>query len=104
MKNRINRRDFLKTSAAFAGISVLSPGIVFGTKNNSAIRLGLIGCGNRGTRVASSFMENTDTQIVALADIFKDKLDIGREHFDKLCENKGFKKLENSHLFSGSKG
>ena len=81
-----------------------SPGTVFGTKANSAIRLGLIGCGRRGTSVASSFMNNTDTQIVALADIFKDKLDIGREHFDNLCEKKGFKKLEDSHLFSGSKG
>jgi myo-inositol 2-dehydrogenase / D-chiro-inositol 1-dehydrogenase len=49
----IQRREFIKSTAAISAATILKPSIVFGTKANSAIRHGIIGCGNRGTAVIS---------------------------------------------------
>ncbi len=46
------------------------------------MRLGLLGCGSRGTSVATSFAKNTSARVVALADIFPDQLAAGKAHFD----------------------
>ena len=70
----MDRRDFIKTTAAASGILFVKPSTAFGYQANSAVRLGLLGCGNRGTGVATSFAKNTPARIVALADIFPDKL------------------------------
>ena len=103
MDANFNRRTFLKSAAAAsATVTLLKPETVFGSRANSAIRLGLIGCGGRGTGVATSFMNNTDTRIVALADIFEDKILKGKEHFNKVNEEKGYPKIKKSHLFAGS--
>ncbi len=103
MESDVNRRFFLKSAAATsAAATILKPETVFGSSANSAIRMGLIGCGGRGTHVASSFMNHTDTRVTALADLFDDKLQMGKEHFNTLNEEKGYPKLKKSHLFSGS--
>jgi predicted dehydrogenase len=104
MRDKINRRNFLKTASAIVGFTIVKSKSVLGTPANSKIRLGLIGCGNRGTYVASSFMEHTDTQIVAIADLFEDKLMKGKEHFNRICRSKGYPELKDSNLFLGSKG
>jgi len=52
--NKIQRRTFLKQAAAISTISFLSPRIVFGTQANSAVRIGIIGCGSIGTAVLTS--------------------------------------------------
>ena len=48
MTNRTDpdRRDFVKTAAA--GLLILKPATVFGSQANSAVEVGLIGCGGRG--------------------------------------------------------
>ncbi len=69
----MNRREFLQTGTA-CGLLLLKPSTAFSYQANSAVRLGLLGCGNRGTTVATSFSNNTTAQVVALADIFPDKL------------------------------
>ena len=103
MESNVNRRTFLKSAAATsAAATILKPETVFGSGANSAIRLGLIGCGGRGTHVATSFINNTDTRIVALADLFEDKLLKGKEYFNKLNEEKGYPQIKKSHLFAGS--
>jgi predicted dehydrogenase len=103
MKTRIKRRDFLQSSASVtAAFSVLRPQTVFGSSANSAISLGLIGCGNRGTHVAKSFMSTTDARVVALADLFQVQLRKGAQTFNTLAVEKGFPKIANSHLFLGS--
>ncbi len=79
----MNRRQFLQTGTA-CGLLLLKPSTAFSYQANSAVRLGLLGCGNRGTTVATSFSNNTTAQVVALADIFPDKLALGRTHFDQL--------------------
>src|SRR5215470_679398 len=47
----MNRREFLQTGAgALSAMLVLNPRTVFGSEANSAVRVGLLGCGNRGAR------------------------------------------------------
>jgi myo-inositol 2-dehydrogenase / D-chiro-inositol 1-dehydrogenase len=81
----IGRRDFVKTTtAATAGFMFIRPETAFGTQANSAVRLGLVGCGGRGINVAENFVEHTNTRVVALADLFQDRLDAGKKRFDEM--------------------
>jgi len=80
---------------------LLEPRAAFGYEANSAVRHGLLGCGNRGTSVATSFSQNTSAQVVALADLFIDNLAAGREHFDKLNASLGRQPIESKLLFHG---
>ena len=99
----MQRRTFLKNTATISAFSILKPGIVFGSKANSAIRLGVIGCGNRGTAVTSSISANTNTNIIAIADLFDDKLLTAEKNFNQLNANKGFPSLNKQHIYQGSK-
>src|ERR1035441_8322561 len=86
----MNRRKFLETgSAAAAGLLLMKSRTAFGYQANSAVRHGLLGCGNRGTSVATSFAKNTSAQVVALADLFPDQLATGREHFNQVNASLG---------------
>ena len=80
---------------------LLNPRAAFGYEANSAVRHGLLGCGNRGTGVATSFAKNTSARIVALADLFADNLAAGREHFDKLNASLGQPAVDGKLLFRG---
>src|SRR6201982_1732400 len=80
----MNRRKFLTNATAASGLLILKAKTAFGYQANSTVRLGLLGCGNRGTAVATSFVKNTPAHLVALADIFPDKLALGKQHFDEL--------------------
>jgi len=55
----INRRNFVASTAAISALTILKPSTVFGSRANSAIRLGIIGCGNRGTAVISNMVNKT---------------------------------------------
>ena len=79
----------------------MKPATAFGYQANSAVRHGLLGCGSRGTSVATSFAKNTAAQIVALADIFPDQLAAGREHFNQLNTSLGHAAIDEKHLFRG---
>ena len=98
----MKRRQFLQTgSAAISGMLLLKPRAVFGYEANSAVRHGLLGCGNRGTSVATSFSKNTTAQVVALADLFPDQLAAGKDHFDKLNASLGRSAIDSKLLFRG---
>jgi predicted dehydrogenase len=97
----MNRREFMETGAAAAGLLLLKPATAFGYQANSAVRHGLLGCGNRGTAVATSFAKNTSAQIVALADLFPDKLAAGREHFNQVNAGVGAQPIADKLLFHG---
>jgi myo-inositol 2-dehydrogenase / D-chiro-inositol 1-dehydrogenase len=96
----MNRREFLQTGTA-CGLLLLKPRTAFSYQANSAVRLGLLGCGNRGTTVATSFSQNTTAQVVALADIFPDKLALGRSHFDDLNTSLSRQPIDEKLLFHG---
>ena len=96
----MNRREFLQTGTA-CGLLLLKPSTAFGYQANSAVRLGLLGCGNRGTTVATSFAHSTTARVVALADIFPDKLALGRSHFDDLNTSLSCPRIDEKLLFHG---
>ena len=102
MMTQMNRRDLLKTTAAAAaGIMVLKPSTLFGYQANSAVRLGLLGCGNRGTSVATSFAHSTNTHIAAIGDLFPDRRDRGKAHFNDLNQSLGQPALDPNQIFVG---
>jgi predicted dehydrogenase len=77
-ENSTSRREFLKTSAlvgsALAAPAIL-PGNLFAKANSDTLRIGLVGCGGRGTGAASQAL-NADPNVVlvAMADVFEEQL------------------------------
>jgi myo-inositol 2-dehydrogenase/D-chiro-inositol 1-dehydrogenase len=70
-----SRRDFLKTTAAAAGI-LASQGLVANAHaaGSDTIKVGLIGCGGRGSGAADNVLHAAKgVSIVALGDAFKDR-------------------------------
>ena len=99
----MKRKFFIKSSAVISAAMVLKPGIVFGSRINSAIRVGIIGCGSRGTAVISSMSKHTSTHITAMADIFTDRLTASTPVFNKLNADKGLPPIAATNMFQGSK-
>jgi predicted dehydrogenase len=68
----MGRRGFL-TAAAAASVTFVSPKAVRGDEANSAIEIGLIGCGGRGTWIADLFNKHGGYKFVGGADYFENK-------------------------------
>ena len=101
-RGHMNRREFLQTgSGVVSGMLLLNPRAVFGYEANSAVRHGLLGCGNRGTGVATSFAQNTSARVVALADLFADNLAAGQAHFNQVNASLGQPAIDSKMLFRG---
>jgi myo-inositol 2-dehydrogenase / D-chiro-inositol 1-dehydrogenase len=96
-----DRRRFLGTTAAVAAALFIRPELVRGTRANSAIRVGLLGCGGRGTEDAENLLDTGGARVVALADLFQDQLDAARAHFDQVQQAKGYAALDAKQLFVG---
>jgi myo-inositol 2-dehydrogenase/D-chiro-inositol 1-dehydrogenase len=56
---------------------------------NSAVRVGLLGCGGRGSTHLETILKNTDARVTALADMFPDRLDKAKQFVDQLSSAKG---------------
>jgi myo-inositol 2-dehydrogenase/D-chiro-inositol 1-dehydrogenase len=102
-KHKIGRREFLGSAAAAAGLMIIKPELLRGTAANSAVRLGILGCGGRGTAVGTGFIDNTNTRVVALADLFADQLVTAQKYFDEHQKAKGYPAIDPSQLFKGPK-
>ena len=100
---KVGRREFMGTAAAAAGFMIIAPQLVRGTAANSAIRVGLLGCGGRGTADATYTIETGKARLVALGDLFQDKLDEAKAHFDKFQKAKGIPAIERGLMFRGPK-
>jgi myo-inositol 2-dehydrogenase/D-chiro-inositol 1-dehydrogenase len=99
----VGRREFVGVATVAAGVTILKPSLVFGTQANSAIRLGLLGCGGRGRNVMGSFLENTSAVLTAVGDMFQDNLDAGRQKLDEVSAKLGKPAVDASRLFRGPK-
>jgi predicted dehydrogenase len=81
-----SRRDFLRTGAAAGGALAAGLGFVpaVHARGNDAIKVGVVGCGGRGTGAAENICEAAGTsynvKIHALADVFEDRLKNCREN------------------------
>ncbi len=99
------RRNFVKKAATIgAGVTILPASTVFTYAANSALGLGIIGLGGRGTYDGGEFLNNTDVRIAALHDVFEDKVKAAQANFDRKCEAKGYGKIPESNLFKGHRG
>jgi len=100
----VGRREFVGlAAAATAGLTILKPSTVFGTQANSAVRLGLLGCGGRGTAVASSFLQNTGAIVTALGDVFQDNLEQSAGRLSAVSAKLGKPFADAAHAFRGIK-
>src|SRR4026209_676008 len=79
----LSRRQFLKESSLAATGAAVAASFPFVLTGQAAeiqpIRVGRIGCGGRGTGAAANVLEAADNvKIVAMADLFKDRLESSR--------------------------
>ncbi len=102
-ERQIGRREFLGCAAAVASLMIIRPELVRGTAANSAVRLGILGCGGRGTAVGAGFIDNTNTRVVALGDLFADQLATAQKYFDEHHGAKGYPAIDSAQLFKGPK-
>lgn len=76
----MSRRDFLKASAASAAVLLSSSAMAYAqgaaAKGSDVIRVGVIGCGGRGSGAALDCISSAPgVKIVALGDLFQDRLE-----------------------------
>ncbi len=88
------RREFLKTSAAL-GAALAAPAMlsrnVFARENSDTLKVGLIGCGGRGTGAASQALKaDNNVVLAAMGDAFKEKLQFSLGALQKEGAEKGF--------------
>src|SRR5947199_9247970 len=101
LSNEVTRRKFIAVAAGTAGAMFIKPSLVRGSAANSAVRVGLLGCGGRGTEYATNCVDKGGARVVALGDLFQDQLDAARKHFDDMQQGKGYAALDASQLFVG---
>lgn len=99
--SNVDRRGFIGSAAATAGLMIVNPSLVRGTSANSAVRVGLLGCGGRGTEDATNLADTGSARVTALADLFPDQLENARKHFDEIQQAKNFPALDAKELFLG---
>jgi len=73
---RVSRRDFIKASAAVSLAALTSGRSHIFAAGSDKIRVGLIGCGDRGTGAAIDCINSTKgVELVAIGDLFRDRID-----------------------------
>jgi len=72
-----SRRAFVRAAAPL----VVAPQAVRGAQANTAMSLGLIGCGGRGMYVSGLFAKNEFLKVTAVCDIYKDRLDEAQKKY-----------------------
>ena len=84
---RFTRRDFVTSSAAtLAAASLPRRAFGIGRPDADPIRIGVIGCGGRGTGAARDALAASDNvTLVALGDVFPDKMSKAREQFTRIA-------------------
>ncbi|MCB9287426.1 MAG: Gfo/Idh/MocA family oxidoreductase [Lewinellaceae bacterium] len=108
----LNRREFVKTAGAAAGGLILAPSMLAARahiQGDDAIRIGLVGCGGRGTGAAvQALLSGQNVRLVAMADAFRDRLDDSLKQIEAELENNELPAsrldVAEEHKFSGFEG
>jgi predicted dehydrogenase len=100
----IDRRKFLETAIAAAAAAQARP--LFAAEARAAriqgandrIRVGIIGCGNRGNQVATDWMKHKDSVFTAACDVARDRLEktaarLGDTQGNKLDTYEDYRKI-----------
>ena len=87
-----SRRDFLKKTTTVAAtataITAVTPSLALARSANVAgtnsVKIGLVGCGGRGTGAAIQAMntQSGNVQLAAMADVFEDRSNLARKQFE----------------------
>ena len=101
-----SRRDVLKMAgvalagSAIPAITILNPNRAYAGTNSETLKIGLIGCGGRGSGAANQALK-ADPNVVlhAMGDIFKDKLDSSHANLTKVHGAKV--QVDEGHKFVG---
>ncbi|MBL7093020.1 Gfo/Idh/MocA family oxidoreductase [candidate division KSB1 bacterium] len=90
-KEEITRRDFIKTSAKVGGAAMLAGNGIGYVWGSDKIRVGLIGCGGRGTGagIIDCAESSKGIELVAMGDIFQDHIDEAPEQIKQNLEKRG---------------
>ena len=110
-KNSTTRRDFLKTStAAVAGAGVVSSiARSAHAAGSDVIKLGLVGCGGRGTGATANIMNTKgNVKLVAVADAFQAKAEgsvknLAKKYGDKVAVTARYHVLRTGRLQEGDR-
>jgi predicted dehydrogenase len=96
--NGATRRDFLKTTAAAAGVLATQALTANAwAAGGDTIKVGLIGCGGRGSGAADNVLRSArGVSIVALGDAFKDRAEGCRHRLSDLVKDDKIKDLGNT--------
>jgi myo-inositol 2-dehydrogenase / D-chiro-inositol 1-dehydrogenase len=90
-----SRRDLLKTGALLAGAPMLMQ-----SAPSKAIKVGLVGCGGRGTGAAAQALKADDfSELTAVADIYQERIDDSLGRLKRVAKDKV--KVETSKMFVG---
>jgi predicted dehydrogenase len=93
----LDRRAFIGAAA----FTIMEARLVRGTSANSAVRVGLLGCGGRGTADASSMLTNAGAYVIGLGDMFDDQLQKAKEHFNGLAAQASHAGIDDRLVFRG---
>jgi len=99
---RASRRAFLKTSivSGAAACAAVWPAAGVHAAGSDAIRIGLIGCGGRGSGAAANAMNaGKDVRLVAMADVFGEHLESSRKQLAAMYP--GQVAVDPQHAFVG---
>lgn len=100
----VSRRGFIRNTAAVGAASLVAKHIPasFAKTGPDVLRVGVIGCGGRGTGAAADAIRSSENvHVVAMADAFEDRLKSSRENLSKEEDLKGKFLVEDSHCFVG---
>jgi predicted dehydrogenase len=96
-KNKMNRREFIKRSAAVSAvfsIPMIVPNTVFGAAApGNRVNVGLVGCGNIGGYHKNWLKQYPDTRIIAVADAYKSRRIAMAEEMNKHYDSKDTTKV-----------
>jgi myo-inositol 2-dehydrogenase / D-chiro-inositol 1-dehydrogenase len=99
-----NRRDFIKTAGAVAStaLSLGFPAIISAQTVTNALKVGLIGCGGRGTGAASQALHADDNvELTAVGDVFQPKIDASLAELGHISKIASRIKVEKANQFVG---
>jgi myo-inositol 2-dehydrogenase/D-chiro-inositol 1-dehydrogenase len=102
-RNDHTRRDFLKASTGAAAGAMLIPAAGVYAQSSSEVKIGMIGCGGRGSGAADQALSTNKSvgpcKLIAMADAFEDRAKSARENL----KNEHGEKVEvpDDHIFTG---
>lgn len=103
MNKDTTRRDFLKTSALLGGALVgpaILPGKLYGADNDAPLKIGLIGCGGRGTGAAGQALKaDKNVTLTAMGDVFPEQITKSLAELQK--DNPDKVQVDEAHRFIG---